>query len=75
MKCSAIKVNGEWRDVYKNAPGKKSKRGLLDLIYQNGYETVQSVPRWDSVLGTVFQDGVVLRKQTLAEIRKYANSI
>ena len=32
MKCSAIRVNGEWRDVYKEAPGKASKRGRLALI-------------------------------------------
>jgi len=35
MKCSAAKVNGEWRDVYKDPihGGKKSKRGL---VYVNG---------------------------------------
>jgi nicotinamide phosphoribosyltransferase len=32
MKCSAARVNGEWRDVYKDPvtdTGKKSKRGML----------------------------------------------
>lgn len=44
IKCSAIKVNGEWRDVYKDPvddKGKASKRGLvtnerLQLVYRNG---------------------------------------
>ena len=33
MKCSAIEVNGEWNDVYKepsDAPWKASKKGRLD---------------------------------------------
>lgn len=35
MKCSAIERNGEWVDVYKDPitdPGKKSKKGRLDLV-------------------------------------------
>jgi len=44
IKCSAAKVNGEWRDVYKNPitdPGKVSKRGLVTNpkmrpVYRNG---------------------------------------
>lgn len=38
MKCSAIKVNGEWRDVYKDPvtdSGKTSKKGLLKLVREN----------------------------------------
>ncbi len=44
FKCSAVKVNGEWRDVFKDPvtdPGKVSKRGRIctddmQLVYQNG---------------------------------------
>jgi len=45
MKCSAIQVNGEWRDVFKcpaDAPWKASKAGRFDedpnleLIWENG---------------------------------------
>jgi nicotinamide phosphoribosyltransferase len=44
MKCSAIKVDGEWRDVFKQPKtdsGKTSKRGLfrdsrLKCVYRNG---------------------------------------
>lgn len=32
MKCCALKVNGEWQDVFKEAPGKNSKRGRLTMI-------------------------------------------
>jgi nicotinamide phosphoribosyltransferase len=40
MKCSAIKINGEWQDVYKEAPGKNSKKGRLTLVLSNGeYQT------------------------------------
>ena len=47
MKCSAIKVNGEWRDVYKDPitdQGKKSIRGRVE----------------DSRFITVFKNGEVL---------------
>jgi nicotinamide phosphoribosyltransferase len=44
MKCSAIKVNGEWRDVYKDPitdQGKKSIRGKVEdprfvTVFKNG---------------------------------------
>lgn len=44
IKCSAIKVNGEWRDVYKDPitdPGKKSLRGRIEdpnfvTVFKNG---------------------------------------
>jgi nicotinamide phosphoribosyltransferase len=35
FKCSAAKVNGEWRDVYKDPitdPGKTSKKGRMGLV-------------------------------------------
>jgi nicotinamide phosphoribosyltransferase len=44
IKCSAIKVNGEWRDVYKDPitdPGKTSLRGRIEnsdfvTVFKNG---------------------------------------
>jgi nicotinamide phosphoribosyltransferase len=44
IKCSAIRVNGEWRDVYKDPitdPGKKSLRGIQEnsrfkTVFLNG---------------------------------------
>lgn len=42
MKCSAIKINGVWVDVFKEAPGKVSKKGRLELIEtDNGFMTVK----------------------------------
>lgn len=32
MKCSAVEVNGVWTDVWKESPGKPSKRGRLTLV-------------------------------------------
>lgn len=40
MKCSSITVDGVDRDVFKESPGKNSKRGRLTLVKVNGkYET------------------------------------
>jgi nicotinamide phosphoribosyltransferase len=85
MKCSAVKVDGQWRDVYKapiNDPAKRSKAGRLSL-WRHGAQ-FQSVreddPRcaelasagWDPVLRTVFEDGQLLIDDNLADIRSRA---
>jgi nicotinamide phosphoribosyltransferase len=88
FKCSSITVNGEERDVYKDPvtdPGKTSKYGRLDVVYHkdwqdkglvDGYETVKLVPGQeqhpDSVMRTVYENGVVYNDQTLDEIRARA---
>jgi nicotinamide phosphoribosyltransferase len=56
MKCSAIRVNGEWRDVYKDPisdSGKKSKRGV---------QTTDD-------MGLRFVSGQILNQTNLEEIR------
>lgn len=56
FKCSAIKVAGQWRDVYKSPvtdPGKRSKAGRFDLP-------------------VVFEDGRLLVDHKLEDIRKLA---
>ncbi len=83
MKCSAIKINGEWKDVWKDPvtdPGKSSKRGRLALIYQCGlgncgYRTVrvENCRKEDNLLHTVYRNGVEMNQTTFAEIRKRAN--
>ena len=87
LKCSAIDRNGKWQNVYKNPktdPSKASKGGRFNLI-QNGKEfaTVEvlegeSLPQspafGSNALETVLEDGVVLRDQTLAEVRAIATS-
>lgn len=46
MKCSAIRVNGEWRDVYKDpiAGGKTSKKGLVMAIGKADKATIIDGP-------------------------------
>jgi len=43
MKCCAIRIGGVWVDVFKEAPGKNSKKGRLELIQypDRTYETIR----------------------------------
>lgn len=79
MKCSAIRINGEWTDVYKDPitdSGKRSKRGRLALIVKDGeYTTVREDElvgdmRYPGVnrLETVFENGVVLAAPSWTEV-------
>jgi nicotinamide phosphoribosyltransferase len=40
MKCSAIKVNGEWRDVYKDPITDKGKRSIVGRVESEHFKTV-----------------------------------
>jgi nicotinamide phosphoribosyltransferase len=76
MKCSAIKVNGEWQDVFKDPytdPGKTSKKGRVTLYKENGryYSGVEDWPK--SELITVYENGKLLVNQTFEEIRNRSN--
>lgn len=79
MKCSAIRINGEWQDVYKDPvgdTGKRSKKGRLALIVRDGeYETIredelEGYMRYPGVnrLETVFEDGRVLAAPSWTEV-------
>lgn len=59
MKCSAIEVDGEWRDVYKDPVhgGKTSKKGRQDT----------------DQMRTVFESGEVLKLDTFNNIRERAS--
>lgn len=72
MKCSAVRVNGEWRDVFKEAPGKASKRGRLALLKnKNGYETVSHDGNVaNDELRLVYHNGDLMIDDTLEEIRQ-----
>lgn len=90
MKCSAIRINGKWVDVYKDPvgdKGKASKRGRLTLVRDYGgtgqnFKTIrvedlkgyEDTSGWREVLETVWEDGELLRDQSIDEIRKIANS-
>ncbi|MFC6634408.1 nicotinate phosphoribosyltransferase [Microbulbifer taiwanensis] len=80
MKASAIRINGEWRDVFKDPitdPGKRSKRGRLALINNGqGYRTVREDEVGDqrNVLVKVFRNGEVLVDWTFDQVRERAGS-
>ncbi|CAB4858764.1 unannotated protein [freshwater metagenome] len=74
QKASAVCVNGEWRDIYKQPTGaafKASKKGRLALKYENGeYETVsrESCPPDENILQPVFRNGQLLKKWDFTEL-------
>lgn len=79
FKCSAAKVGGEWRDVYKDPvtdPGKNSKHGKLALIKtpEGSYRTIENA--WtndeEDCLRTVFENGEIKREYDLDSIRQRA---
>ena len=75
-KCSAIKIAGEWQDVYKDPitdNGKTSKKGRLDLVNRGtGYETIKldGEPDNYSAMVTYFENGEVLIDDSLEAIRE-----
>lgn len=76
MKCSAIRVNGVWRDVYKDPitdRGKVSKKGRVSLFKNEKGEYYSGREDWvPSVLETVFENGKVVKTYTFDEVRKNA---
>lgn len=82
MKCSAIDINGEWYDVYKDPvtdDGKRSKKGRLKLIrmeHDGSYHTVREEQLikgpHQEVLVEVFRNGQIVKEYTFEEVR--ANS-
>ena len=77
MKASAIRVGGQWRDVYKEPitdSGKGSKRGRLALIQDPEWHTVrqESCAEADNHLKPVFRDGHLLNSTTFTEVRSRA---
>lgn len=78
MKCSAVRVNGEWRDVYKDPitdSGKRSKRGRLALTRgdDGAYKTVQWTPEVNDILVAVYDNGKLFNRVTFDEVRARAS--
>lgn len=79
MKASAVQVNGQWQDVYKDPitdHGKQSKRGRLALI-RNGAGRLETIAIGDigthaNLLRPVFHNGKLLVDDTLTQIRERA---
>lgn len=84
FKCSYAVINGKGQDVYKSPVGstwKGSKRGRLMLVEDShwedkkvapSYKTVAYAPHVRNILEPVFSNGVLLREQTLKDIRERA---
>ncbi|MEE9413610.1 MAG: nicotinate phosphoribosyltransferase [Methylococcales bacterium] len=76
MKASAIRINGDWQDVYKDPVtdnGKRSKRGRLALIdHQGNYQTIRETELESSEnrLEAVYRNGKLLRDENFDTIRK-----
>jgi nicotinamide phosphoribosyltransferase len=77
MKASAIRIDGEWRDVYKDPvtdPAKRSKAGRLALVEENGsLNTVRLESAVDrNLLVEVFRNGELLQEWNFEQIRERA---
>lgn len=78
MKCSAVRVDGVWRDVFKDpitSAGKKSKKGRLDLVQQDGvFQTLRHEEAealgLESALQLVYENGQIIKRFTLEEVRQ-----
>ncbi len=79
-KCSEATINGKAVDVYKDPvtdPGKRSKMGRLKLVqkYEGGaMSTISHNSPGTDLLEIVFENGQLMREQSLDEIRKIADS-
>ncbi len=80
IKASAMKSGGVWRDVFKQPqtdPTKNSKRGRLGvyLTINEGIVTtkLEHAPGAENLLTDKFVDGVIVRHETLDEIRQLAD--
>ncbi len=73
MKASAICVDGEWRDVYKDPitdVGKRSKKGRLALTCDFETVRVEELDGREDLLRVVFRDGRLLRDYGFDEVRE-----
>lgn len=81
MKCSAAKIDGVWRDVFKDpitSSGKKSKKGRLTLVKDRGeFKTMteQEAKSWtdyplQDALRLVYENGQRFNRTNLETVRK-----
>lgn len=79
MKCSAVRINGEWIDVYKDPitdPGKASKKGRVTLMQRSDGSYYSGREDWvQSVLREVYRDGRLLIDMTFDEVRANARKV
>lgn len=80
MKCSAMQVDGKWRDVYKAPVGdasKASKKGRLTLTQDaHGNVRTQRIEALSAgqteLLATVFENGEIVRSTSFDAVRRRA---
>lgn len=80
FKCSAIERDTLWHDVYKDPvtdAGKKSKRGLMKLVWEEGSHgkwltTVHETDRRTNMMKTVFENGSLSPTQSFDAVRENA---
>jgi len=75
FKCSEATVDGKAVRVFKDPvtdSGKRSKAGRLSLVERDGKLTTVEGERADDLLVPVFENGVVLQRFTLDEVRERA---
>lgn len=76
MKCSAVRINGNWVDVYKDPitdPGKSSKKGRVTLMQRYDGSYYSGKEDWPTtVLREVFRNGKLLIDMTFDEVRANA---
>ncbi len=81
FKCSAAKVDGQWRPVFKDPitdPGKNSKHGRLSLVETtpgtfHTVENVETSAASDDRLDTVFENGEIKKEYDFDSIRQRAD--
>ena len=78
MKCSAIRVNGEWRDVFKDPvtdSGKTSLKGRVSLYKSAAgeYYTAREQEGVKDELENYFENGDVVFTQTFEEVKANSN--
>jgi nicotinamide phosphoribosyltransferase len=73
MKASAVKINGEWRPIYKDPitdKGKVSKAGRVTLYKNFNGQYHSAVEDWpEDCLETVFKNGQLITEYTFDQIR------
>ena len=80
MKASAISINGEWKDIYKDpitSHSKRSKKGILALIKDSSgqLKTIKANEmntNDDNLLRDVYIDGKLVVEDSLIDIRERA---
>lgn len=80
IKATYAEVNGEIRELMKDPvtdPGKKSHKGLISLVKENGQFVTKDQQTWaqekTGLLETVFYNGFLVKELTFDQIRANSN--